>query len=87
MLVKLYFSVWVLAAISAIVVFAATGFTSMSVTVFGFVGFSLTFIGMIAVLPIWASHHEEVPRPEPVKAEVPQAAPAAVEAFSVLKSA
>lgn len=85
MLVKIYFSLWVLTAIAAVLMLATGSVTMMTLSVFGFAAFGLTFMGMISVLPVWASHPEEPKAPKPA----PQPAPAErkAEGFAVLKSA
>ena len=86
MLVKLYWTLWILTAAAALITFAAGGFTMMSWVVFGFLAFGLTFMGMISVLPVWASHVESA-EPAAVQVPVATASPEPANAFAVLKSA
>ena len=51
MLNKVYFLVWVLTTLAAIVFLVSGNFTEMAAVVFGFIYFGLVFMGMIAVLP------------------------------------
>ena len=87
MLVKLYWMVWGLFSVAAVIAFAAGSFTMLVATVFGFVAFGLTFMGMMGVLPAMVSH------PSPVvkeKVETPNSQPARetpAKAFGVWKSA
>lgn len=56
MLVKIYGLMWFLFLVSSGVLFLSGGFTSMSMVIFGFIFFGLTFMGMIAVLPTTVAH-------------------------------
>ena len=87
MLVRIYWSTWALVALAAGVLFAAGMFTMVTVVVFGFLAFGLTFMGMMNVLPSTVAHPSS---PKPAKAE-PKVAETvrqpAVETFRILKSA
>lgn len=57
MFVKLYFLVWALGLLTA-AAFYLTGYLgSVTQVVFGFLTFTAVFMGMLAVLPFWATHH------------------------------
>jgi hypothetical protein len=87
MLVRIYWSTWALVALAAGVLFAAGMFTMVTVVVFGFIAFGLTFMGMMNVLPGTVAHPET---PKPVKAErelIEATRQPAVETFRILKSA
>ena len=56
MLVKVYWMTWGVVGLAALLLFAAGSFTMMTGVVFGFIAFGMTFMGMIAVLPVMASH-------------------------------
>jgi len=87
MLVKIYYSLWAIAAVAAVMVFATGNFTMLGAVVFGFIAFSLTFMGMISVLPDWAAH-PVTPKPAPVEPAVePTQAFTKAESYPVLKSA
>ena len=88
MFVKMYWMVWAVNAVIAMMVFLTGYFTLMMATIFGFIGFGLVFMGMIGVLPSMVSH------PAPPKPVVVPAAPilradppVANESFGILKSA
>lgn len=84
MIVRIYWSLWILTAISAIILFLIGGFTLMAAVVYGFIAFGLTFMGMIGVLPNIATHPVEAPIASPK----PVAEPAKrTERIAVLKSA
>jgi hypothetical protein len=59
MLTKIYFSLWGLVGLAAATLFLAGGMTMLALTVFGFIAFGLTFMGMMGVLPILVSHPQE----------------------------
>ncbi|MEP7214492.1 MAG: hypothetical protein ABI791_15555 [Acidobacteriota bacterium] len=89
MLVKMYWMVWAVTAIAAMLVFLTGNFTLMMATVFGFIAFGLVFMGMIGVLPTMVSHPER-PKPVVIPATAPVLnanPPVPNEAFGVLKSA
>lgn len=57
MLVKLYILVWIVGLLAA-AAFYLTGYLgSVTQIVFGFLTFTAVFMGMIAVLPFWTTHH------------------------------
>ena len=86
-MVKIYYSLWALTALALALLIATANFTMMTAVVFGFITFGLTFMGLIAVLPVWACHTPE-PKPAKVKdATLPLAVPAKANAYGVLKSA
>jgi hypothetical protein len=85
----MYWMLWALIVAAAVVTFASGSFTSMAAVVFGFMAFSMLFLGMISVLPVWATH-PALPAVEKVKPPIEaEAAPvvAASESYGVLKSA
>lgn len=89
MLVKMYWMIWAIVAVAALMVFAAGSFTLMMATIFGFIAFGLVFMGMIGVLPAMVSH-PAAPKPVAVPAAAPvlRVNPAVPnETFGVLKSA
>ena len=89
MLVKMYWMVWALTAIAALMVLVTGNFTLMMATIFGFIAFGLVFMGMISVLPAMVSH-PAAPKPAVVPAIAPALSvtpPVPNEAFGVLKSA
>jgi hypothetical protein len=67
MLVKGYWMIWGVFGLTALLLFAAGSFTMLTGTVFGFIAFGLTFMGMMGVLPAMVSH------PAPPKEEKAQA--------------
>jgi hypothetical protein len=56
MLTKIYFGLWIATFAAALLMFATGSFTMMTVVVFGFIAFGLTFMGMMSVLPSIVSH-------------------------------
>ena len=56
MLVKIYWTVWVVMAFGAAIIFGAGYFTAVVGVAFGFIAFGVVFMGMIAVLPAMVSH-------------------------------
>jgi hypothetical protein len=87
MLVKGYYSLWVLSAVAAALMFATGNLTMLAVVVFGFIAFGLTFMGMISVLPVWATHPPEM-KAAKTEAAPPQPAAtvAAAEGYPAFKS-
>ena len=87
MLVKVYWMIWGVFGLTGLLLFAAGRFTMLTGTVFGFIAFGLTFMGMMGVLPAMVSH------PAPPKEEkAPTAAlqpmrETPAKAFGILKSA
>ena len=59
MLERIYFSLWALLILTVGIFYVAGGLSTLTIVVFGFILFGLTFMGMIGVLPFWASHHSE----------------------------
>jgi hypothetical protein len=88
MSVRAYWSIWGLFAIAALLLFVTGNMTMMTIVVLGFVGFGLTFMGMMNVLPLLVSHVNEVAKPaetESVALQPMRETPA--KAFGMLKSA
>ena len=88
MLVKIYWTLCGVVTAAALLLVAAGAFTNMAGVVFGFIAFGLTFMGMIAVLPITVSHPaaaKPAQARQPVTEKETIAVPA--EPFRVLKSA
>src|SRR5437868_13470880 len=56
MLVKVYWMTWGVIGLAALLLLAAGSFTMLISVVFGFIAFGMIFMGMIAVLPVMASH-------------------------------
>ena len=88
MIVRIYWSLWILTALSALVLFLIGDLTMMAAIVYGFVAFGLTFMGMIGVLPNLAVHPVEasIASPKPVVSSKPVAEPVTVERIGVLNS-
>ena len=63
MLVKVYWMTWGVVGLAALLLFAAGSFTMFTGVVFGFIGFGMTFMGMMGVLPVMVAH------PAPPKVE------------------
>ena len=57
MLVKIYFLVCALGLLTAAVFYFTGNLNPMMQIVFGFLTFSIVFMGMISVLPFWSTHH------------------------------
>lgn len=89
MIVRIYWSLWILTAMSAIILFLIGELSMMAAIVYGFIAFGLTFMGMIGVLPNLATHPVEAPiaSPKPVVSSKPVAEPRTAERVGVLKSA
>ena len=88
MSVKAYWSILGLFAIAALLLFITGNMTTLTIVVLGFVGFGLTFMGMMNVLPLLVSHVNEVAKPaeiESVALQPMRETPA--KAFGMLKSA
>ena len=87
MSVRSYWSLWIIFAVVAMLMFITDTLTMSAGVVFGFVAFGLTFMGMMNVLPLVVSHPTKND-PEMAKSEALQPmkeTPA--KAFGVLKSA
>ena len=87
---KFYFSLWIIAALAAVVVSLAGAMTMMSLVVFGFLAFGLTFVGMMCVLPGMVAHQHELEHTiEPMVVNQPKqsARPATARGCATLKSA
>ena len=84
MIVRIYWSLWILTALSAIVLFLVGGLSMVAALVYGTIAFGLIFMGMIGVLPNLATHPTEAPiaSPKPVAEPV-----VSTERIGVLKSA
>ena len=87
MLVKVYWFLWMMLALSAMLLFITGYLTPMAVIVYGFLAFGLTFMGMIGVLPLTVTHPAEPKTPKPVYAELKVEAAVPAQAYGVLKSA
>ena len=66
MILRIYWFICALLVLAALAVLAVGSFSMMAGVIFGFIGFGVLFMGIIAVMPIWISH--------PVKPEIPAAA-------------
>lgn len=87
MLVRIYWLMWALLILAALIIYAAGNFTMLTAVVFGFLAFGMTFMGMMSVLPGMVAHP---PRIKPAKVEtgpVEIVRQPAIETFRVLKSA
>jgi hypothetical protein len=87
MSVKAYWSIWGLFAIATLLLFATGNLTMLMIVVMGSVGFGLTFMGMMNVLPLLVSH-ATVAKPAEIQSVALQPmreTPA--KAFGMLKSA
>ena len=87
MIVKVYWTLWALVALSALVLFVAGSLTPMAIIVYGFIAFGLTFMGMMGVLPLTITHPAEPKIQKPVLAAPKVQVPAPAKAYNVLKSA
>ena len=78
---KFYWFLWVLFAVSAGVLWLGGVFTLLTVVIFGFITFGLTFMGMMCVLPGVVSHppvkNAEIPAPNRASASPSKPAKAA----------
>jgi hypothetical protein len=84
MIVRIYWSLWILTALSSVVLFLVGGFSMVAAVVYGTIAFGLIFMGMIGVLPNLATHPTEAPAASPK----PEAEPVMrTERIGVLKSA
>lgn len=87
MLVKIYWSIWGLLALAALLLFATGNLTMLSLIVLGFVAFGITFMGMIGVLPAMVTHPVDR-QPAKVKSVAVNATPQThAKAFHIFKSA
>lgn len=87
MLVKIYWSIWALCAVTAILLFATGNFTMLTAVVFGFISFGLTFMGMMGVLPATIAHPAEVKPAKIAQATIAVSSKDRAKTFGVLKSA
>ena len=84
MIVRIYWSLWILTALSAVILFLVGGLSMVAAVVYGTIAFGLIFMGMIGVLPNLATHPSEAPAASPK----PVAEPAMrTDRIGVLKSA
>lgn len=51
MLNKIYFGTWALIGLAAAAVFVTGNLTELAVVIFGFICFTMVFMGMMSVLP------------------------------------
>lgn len=58
MLEKLYILLWFILASAIAISYAGGLLSEKAAVVFGFILFGLIFMGMISVLPFWATHHQ-----------------------------
>jgi hypothetical protein len=86
MLVKVYWMTWGVLGLAALFFFAAGSFTMLTATVFGFIAFGLTFMGMMGVLPVIVAHPAPVEEKVQVEALQPMRETPA-KAFGIWKSA
>ena len=56
---KFYAVLWTIFAFAVAVITAIGMLNTFAIIAFGFVSFGLVFIGMIGVLPTWATHEHE----------------------------
>ena len=87
MLVKVYWMIWGVFGLAALLIFAAGSFTMVTGTVFGLIAFGMTFMGMMGVLPAMVSHPAP---PKEKKAPAPAVQPirqTPAKAFGIWKSA
>ena len=59
---KFYFSLWMIFAAAAAVVWLSGTMTLLAIVTFGFISFGLTFVGMMCVLPSVFAHEHEIHR-------------------------
>jgi hypothetical protein len=70
-MVKVYWMLWLVLAAAATVMFVGGLMTMITVVVFGFISFGMTFMGLMGVLPVVVSHPApEKAEPEPRKERV-----------------
>ena len=55
-MVRLYWSLWAAVAAAALGIYLSGNFSMMKAVAFGFIGFGMTFMGMIGVLPAIVTH-------------------------------
>lgn len=60
MLTKIYGLMWLLTAVAMGVFFITGNLGSTAIIVFGFIIFGLLYMGLISVLPFWATHDNSV---------------------------
>ena len=88
MLIKIYWSTWALFALAVLVLFATGNLTMIAWSALGFFAFGLTFMGMMAVLPVMITHPAS---PKPVEAqkrvELQPIRETPAQAFHIFKSA
>ena len=68
-MVKIYWTLWTIIAILAVLLFVTGNFTMLTLVAFGFVSFGMIFMGMISVLPSTVGHHAPPKKPR-VRTEV-----------------
>ena len=73
MLIKIYWSLWIVLGFAAVALFAAGSFTMLAAVYFGFFAFGITFMGMIGVLPVMVSHPSAPKTAPAAKVSVPPA--------------
>ena len=87
MLVKIYWSLWIVLGFAALLLFAIGSFNMVMIVVFGFFAFGMTFMGMIGVLPTLAGNHG-TSHPKPAKnVSIQLVSETPAKAFNILKSA
>ncbi len=62
MLIKIYWLIWVLGMLAAGVLYLSGNLNPFFQILFGFLTFSTIFMGMISILPFWATHHSTTNR-------------------------
>lgn len=72
-MLKLYWTLWAVIATTALLLWASGNFTMLTFVAFGFISFTMIFMGMISVLPSTVGHHTAPAapkvKPEKVKKE------------------
>jgi hypothetical protein len=68
-MLKIYWTLWAIIGLTALLLFAAGSFTPLVLIAFGFISFGMIFMGMISVLPSTVGHHAPpaAPKIKPVK--------------------
>lgn len=57
MVERIYMALWILLAVFAVVIWLLGYMTATVLVALGFITFGLLFMGIIGILPEWASHN------------------------------
>lgn len=61
-MLKIYWTLWAIIAVIALLVLVTGNFTMLTLAAFGFVAFGMIFMGMISVLPSTVGHNAPAPK-------------------------